>query len=141
MPPTPAEAKEARYKSVEKLRELGAVGATVLSVVGAALLGFSFLATGSQMAVVSGDIWSAESRTYEPYVALCTDEKLVVLKYRDQGGGTNLGGKCPDGARHPIAEVTHESSTLFLWGWLAVIGSAFWQVRLATLPALPAKWG
>jgi hypothetical protein len=135
------EAAEAREKRRERGRALAAIVAVVLSVVGAVLLGFSFLATGSDMAVVTGDAWQTSTNSYEPYVALCVDQKLVLQTFRQNSGGMNIAGTCPSGERHPIAEVTHESSTLFLFGWLAVIVSALMQIRLATLPPLPAKFG
>jgi hypothetical protein len=47
-----------------------------------------------------------------------------------------MGGGCPDGQRHPIAEVTRESRKLFVLGWVLVLVGTVWQMWLASRPRL-----
>jgi hypothetical protein len=86
------------------------------------------------MTVVTGYQFENASGTnsYEPFAALCVDQKLVVQVYKDAGGNERVAGPCPDGERHPVAEVTWESKTFFLLGWLCVIANTVWQVALAS---------
>jgi hypothetical protein len=106
------------------------------SLLGATLLGLSFQATASDMAVVTGYGWEDKigqggGAFYEPFVALCVGDNLVAQTFKGKGANTNMTGPCPAGdLSRPVAAVTRESRRLFLWGWLLVLASAIWQIWL-----------
>lgn len=96
----------------------------ISSALGAACLGFSFLATGSPLTVASGEEWMPQRSSYEPFTAVCYGNEMVM---GTQGTGMLIDAPCPAGERYPIAEVTWESRYLFLGGWLLVIVSTIWH--------------
>jgi hypothetical protein len=109
--------------------------AVILGGLGAFALGFSFLATGSGMTVVTGGASHADVA----FVALCVGDQLVFQKFTV--GNEINGGTCPFGQQNKVAEVTRESGASFLGGWLAVIVSTLLQVYLITRPPLPGVFG
>lgn len=86
------------------------------------------------MAVVTQKDSSGELR----YVTLCIQNQIAFAPPVMDG---NPNAPCPDGERHPIAEVTRESKWLFVLGWVAVIIGTGLQVWLTLLPDRPGKYG
>lgn len=129
-------------KKQNRAHNLDAIAAGCLSLVGAVLVFLSFQATSATMSVVAGEQWDvrspAQASAYEPFVALCVGDKNVIQKFQDRGDPL-VGGACPDGARHPIAEVTKESGNLVRWGWLMTVVGAIWQMFIASRSRLALK--
>lgn len=114
-------------------RDLIEVLGVALSLIGAILLGLSFQATASDMQVVTGYAWEAHGTqgSYEPYVALCTGNNLVIRAFKGPNSNMDVSGACPKGdIERPVAAVTRESRRFFFWGWMAVIVSFLLQVGL-----------
>ncbi len=125
-----------RIRWLNQQYNLNAIVAAVLSLLGALLLGLSFEATSANLTVVTGQRLESESQLFlTPFVALCIGGTNVLMKY-DAPGDPLAGGACPAGEKHPVAEVTRESRTLFILGWLMVIVGAIWQMFLSSRPRL-----
>jgi len=114
------------------------MAALLLGLVGAALLGWSFVTTEADIVIVTGSAWESQQirPNWEPFVALCVTGHLIVQTFTDPPGNSAVTGPCPPGAEHPVAVITRDSRRLFVAGWMVLVTSNLWQAWIMRRPRL-----
>ena len=147
-PPTQQNPAQPKRGFLERMREwnqrcnLDAQATTLVSLIGAALLGFSFQATSSNISIVTTGVNAATGTVgyTQDFAALCAGGTLVVQVPQKPGPpGPVFGGGCPAGQMYPVAAVTRESRAFFLWGWVLMIVGAIFQMKVVSRSRLALR--